>query len=301
MHQILTLVAGTGRSLENRHLATAEATLASRGMAMAPPDWLADGLACDLPLRTAADLELSAGLAADLRRRLAGDGIDFALQRAEARRKGLLVADMDSTIVTGETLDELADEAGIKAHIAAITARAMNGELDFKAALRERVALLADLPAAALERTFSRIELTPGAATLVRTMRAHSAFTLLVSGGFRYFTSRIRALAGFDRDEANDLEIASDKLTGRVREPILDRDAKAGFLRAAAAERGIEPGACIAIGDGANDLPMIQLAGLGIAFRAKPAVAAACRVRIEHGDLTTALFFQGYRKSDFAE
>lgn len=273
--------------------------LASHRLHAAGADWLAEGRACEFAVDGAQEAALPVDLVAVVRRRLDGESIDVGFQPAGDRRKRLLVADMDSTIVTGETLDELADEAGIKPQIAAITARAMNGELDFKAALRERVGLLAGLPAAALERTFGRIELTSGAATLVHTMRAHGAFTLLVSGGFRYFTSRVRAVTGFDRDEANDLLIEADRLTGKVREPILDRDAKVAFLQAAAAEKGLTPEGCLAIGDGANDLPMLRIAGLGIAFRAKPTVAAACPVRIEHGDLTTALFFQGYRQAEF--
>src|SRR5690606_10825417 len=299
MHHVVTLAAGSGRTLSTDRLSVGEEALAEHHIEPGGGDWLAAGRACDLPIGPVGRPERLSALSDDLRRRLEGAEVDVAVQPAAGRRKRLLVADMDSTIVTGETLDELADEAGIKPHVAAITARAMNGELDFKAALRERVRLLANLPVAALERTWARVEPTAGAATLVRTMRANGAFALLVSGGFRFFTSRVRTTIGFDRDEANDLEIADGRLTGKVHEPILDRDSKLRFLLAAAAERGLTSQDCLAIGDGANDLPMLQEAGLGIAFRAKPTVAAACPVRIDHGDLETALFYQGYRESEF--
>jgi phosphoserine phosphatase len=210
----------------------------------------------------------------------------------------LLVADMDSTIVTGETLDELADFAGLKPRIAEITARAMNGELDFKAALRERVGMLKGLPIAALEQTWQRIRLTPGARELVATMRAHGAFAVLVSGGFSFFTSRVAALCGLDQHRSNVLMDDGSVLTGRVAEPILDRDTKLATLIQLAAERGLPLSATLAVGDGANDLDMLRAAGLGVAFRAKPIVAAAADARVDHTDLRALLFAQGYRASD---
>jgi phosphoserine phosphatase len=215
------------------------------------------------------------------------------------RRKRLLIADMDSTIVTGETLDELADFVGIKDRIAAITARAMNGELDFKAALRERVAMLRGLPVEALERTWQRIRLTPGARELVATMRAHGALTVLVSGGFSFFTSRVAALCGFERHHSNTLLDDGTVLTGCVAEPILDRGTKLNTLTSLAAERGLPLSTTLAVGDGANDLDMLQTAGLGVAFHAKPIVAAAARARVDHADLRALLYVQGYHGQEF--
>jgi len=233
-----------------------------------------------------------------VRAALDGAAIDAIATEAENRRKRLLVADMDSTIVTGETLDELADFAGLKPRIAAITARAMNGELDFKAALRERVAMLRGLPVDALERTWERVCLTPGARELVATMRAHGAFTALVSVGFTFFTARVAAQAGFDAHRANDLIDDGHALTGALREPILDRDAKLAALRAFAAERGLALADTLAVGDGANDLAMLRAAGTGVAYHAKPVVAAEARARVDHGGLRALLFIQGYRANE---
>lgn len=214
------------------------------------------------------------------------------------RRKRLLVADMDSTIVTGETLDELADFAGLKPQIAAITARSMNGEIDFATALRERVGMLRGLSLEALEKTWGRVGLSPGAGELVATMRAHGALTALVSGGFTFFTSRVAALAGFEIHRANILLDDGQALTGHVAEPILDRDAKLETLRGLAAQHGIPMEETLAVGDGANDLAMLQAAGLGVAYRAKPIVAAAARACISHTSLRTLLFAQGYRAEE---
>jgi phosphoserine phosphatase len=252
---------------------------------------LAPGEAVDLTLFAAPDMAI-------VRAALDGAPIDAIATPAEGRRKRLLVADMDSTIVTGETLDELADFAGLKDRIAAITARAMNGELDFKAALRERVAMLKGLPVEALERTWQRVRLTPGARELVATMRAHGAHTVLVSGGFSFFTSRVAALCGFDLHRSNTLLDDGTALTGQVAEPILDRDTKLATLTELAAERGLELSATLAVGDGANDLDMLRAAGLGVAFRAKPIVAAEARARVDHADLRALLFAQGYRSTD---
>ena len=252
------------------------------------PDILAPGEAADIALPAAPDM-------AAVRAALDGAAIDAIATPAEGRRKRLLIADMDSTIVTGETLDELADFAGLKDRIAAITARAMNGELDFKAALRERVAMLKGLPVDALERTWQRVRLTPGARELVATMRAHGAYTALVSGGFTFFTSRVAALCGFDMHRSNVLLDDGAALTGRVAEPILDRDTKLATLTGLAGERGLALSATLAVGDGANDLDMLRAAGLGVAFRAKPIVAAEARARVDHADLRALLFAQGYR------
>ncbi len=255
------------------------------------PDILAPGEAADIALPGPPDMAV-------VRAALDGAAIDAIATPAEGRRKGLLVADMDSTIVTGETLDELADFAGLKPRIAEITARAMNGELDFKTALRERVGMLKGLPVTALEQTWQRIRLTPGARELVATMRAHGAYTVLVSGGFSFFTGRVAALCGFDRHRSNVLLDDGAVLIGSVAEPILDRDTKLATLREIAAERRLPLSATLAVGDGANDLDMLGAAGLGVAFRAKPIVAAAARARVDHTDLRALLFAQGYRASD---
>lgn len=227
--------------------------------------------------------------------------VDWALVPVEGRRKKLLVADMDSTIINVECLDELADFAGIKAEIAAITERAMRGELEFEPALRERVGKLKGLALTALQRTYDeRVRLNPGAAAFVKTMAAHGARCVLVSGGFTYFTSRVADEAGFQANRANVLLDDGVALTGEVQEPILGRKAKLDALRAEAAALKINDKDVLAVGDGANDLDMIKAAGLGIAYRAKPLVAAEAGARIDHTNLETALFFQGYRRGEFA-
>ena len=205
---------------------------------------------------------------------------------------------MDSTIVTSETLDELAAFAGLKDRIAAITKRAMDGELDFIQALAERVGMLAGLPVSALERTWEATEMTPGAAELVATMRAAGAHCVLVSGGFTFFTARVAERLGFHAHNSNTLLTRDGKLTGRVADPVLDRHAKLATLKRVAAELGLPLSAALAVGDGANDLDMIRAAGLGVAFRAKPIVAAAARAKVDHSDLRALLFAQGFRAPD---
>jgi phosphoserine phosphatase len=226
---------------------------------------------------------------------LDGAAVDAIPTRARGRRKGLLVADMDSTIVTTETLDELAAFAGLKDHIAAITRRAMNGELDFPAALRERVGLLKGLPLEALEKTWAATVFTPGARELVATMRAHNATTALVSGGFSFFTARVAAAVGFDVQRSNVLLDDGRALTGKVGEPIQGKNAKLTALHELAAARGLKMAATLAVGDGANDLPMLLEAGLGVAFRARPVVAAEARAQVRYATLRALLFAQGYR------
>jgi phosphoserine phosphatase len=207
---------------------------------------------------------------------------------------------MDSTMIQQECIDELADEVGLKDKVAAITARSMNGEIAFEPALRERVALLRGLGVDVIDRIIdSRLTLTPGGKALVATMRANGAWTALVSGGFESFTSRIASIIGFDEQQANRLLEADGKLLGEVAEPILGREAKATALRTIAAQHGLTPADAIAVGDGANDLDMIRLAGTGVAMHAKPAVAAQADIRINHGDLTALLYIQGYRQSEF--
>jgi phosphoserine phosphatase len=294
MEQVLTLIAPAHAPLSGSEVARARDAMEAVGGQTLPPDWLAAGIAADI-----AYAGLDPDQAQEAARAAVDSNRDVIAQATHARRKRLLVADMDSTIVTAETLDELAAFAGLKERIAAITARAMNGELDFASALRERVAMLKGLPTDALEKTWAAIELTPGARTLVATMRGHGAFCALVSGGFTFFTGRVRALVGFDLDQANVLEVANGRLAGTVAEPILDRDAKLATLRLLAARQGLALVEACTVGDGANDLPMLQAAGLGVAFRAKPSVAAAARVRVDHGDLTALLYAQGFRAPEF--
>ena len=259
--------------------------------------WLADGIACDIALRDDSD-----PLAAEetIRVLIAGSAIDLAVQNAETRRKKLLIADMDSTMIGQECIDELAAEVGLKDKVATITARAMNGEIAFEPALRERVALLKGLPVSVVDEVIAkRITLTPGGMELIATMKAKGHYTALVSGGFTVFTSRIAATLGFDENRANILLDADGKLTGEVAEPILGKQAKVDALIEIAERLGISPDDAMAVGDGANDLGMLHIAGAGVALHAKPAVAAEAKIRIDHADLTALLYLQGYRKSDF--
>ena len=235
-----------------------------------------------------------------MRARLGTISIDLAAQSAARRRKRLFVADMDSTMITGESLDELAAYAGKKDEVAALTARAMNGEIDYRSSLRARVAMLKGLKVSDMAEVAARIEATPGARTLVQTMRAHGTHTILVTSGFRYFSSRVRDALGFHGDISNDLDMDGDSLAGTVKEPILNRDGKREALERAAKEHDIPLDAALAVGDGANDLDMLARAGLGVAFRAKPVVAAAARARVDHADLTALLYLQGYRRDEFA-
>ncbi|HEY9234768.1 MULTISPECIES: phosphoserine phosphatase SerB [Phenylobacterium] len=226
--------------------------------------------------------------------------IDVCAQPWNGRKKRLLVADMDSTIIGCECIDELADFAGVKAQVSLITERAMRGELDFEGALRERVAMLKGLPLSALQQAFDeRVRLNPGARTLVRTMAEHGARCVLVSGGFTFFTGKVAAAAGFHADRANILHHDETALAGTVGEPILGREAKLAALRDEAQGQGITLAEALAIGDGANDLGMIEEAGLGVAYRAKPIVAAQADAKVDHADLTALLYFQGYRADEF--
>ncbi len=258
-------------------------------------DWLALTRAFDVPFDGDPD-----AVRAAMRETVADDWLlDWNVVAGAGRRKRLLIADMDSTIIGCECIDELADMAGIKPKVAAITERAMRGELDFPAALRERVALLKGLPLEAVARVYAeRVRLNKGARALTATMRAHGAHTLLVSGGFTYFTSRVAADAGFEENQGNTLNDDGRALSGTVGEPILGREAKLAALKEAVARYGISFGDTLAVGDGANDLDMIKRAGLGVAYHAKPVVAAAAGTAIAHGDLTGLLYLQGYRADE---
>ncbi len=265
--------------------------LQASGAIVENAQWLAKGEACDiffavLPQDEARQL---------LEHLLANVPFDACVQPNRNRRKRLLVCDMDSTIIAQECIDELADFLGLKDKVAAITKRAMNGELDFPSALRERVALLKNMEMETLEKTYrERITLMPGAQALVRTMRENGARCVLVSGGFTFFTRRVKEAVGFDAEEANILEIENNKLTGRVREPILDKTAKLNALKFHSEELGLTPYESMAVGDGANDLPMLLHAGLGVAYHAHPNVRTQARVRIDTCDLSSLLYVQGY-------
>ncbi len=229
-------------------------------------------------------------------------GIDLVVQAAAGRRKRLLIADMDSTMIQQECIDELADEAGVWAQVSAITARAMNGELDFEDALRERVGLLGGLPETVIASVLrDRITLMPGGPALLATMKANGGYAALVSGGFTSFTTAIAARLGFDENRANTLLVEGGVLTGKVADPILGKAAKLAALEDISARLGITPADAMAVGDGANDLAMLNRAGAGVALHAKPSVAAQCDIRVNHGDLTALLFMQGYTREEFVE
>lgn len=294
----MPLVATLSTHPAKRALSPAIAGYAAKTVGASSPRWLAAGIACDLDLPDGIDV---AEAEAALRAALSAEPADIAVQPAANRWKRLLLADMDSTMIDQECIDELADEVGLKPLVAAITERSMRGELDFEPALRERVALLRGLETHVIRRILeTRITPAAGAATLVATMRKHGAWTALVSGGFESFTGPIAKKLGFDEHRANRLITEDGKLAGTVAEPILGRAAKAEALVSIAAGLGITPADAIAVGDGANDLDMIALAGAGVAIHAKPAVAAAARFRIDHGDLTALLYLQGYSEAEFA-
>ena len=257
------------------------------------------GIAVDIPFTPNADDKATADR---IRAALGSRPIDVVVQPAATRRKRLLVADMDSTMIGQECVDELADYVGLKAHVAAITERAMRGEIAFEPALRERVALLKGLPLAVVDEVVEKhITLTPGGRTLVATMKANGAVTCLVSGGFTLLTGRIAKMLGFDEHRGNTLIVENGKLAGQVAEPVLGHEAKRVTLIELRDRSGLSPHETLAVGDGANDLAMIEAAGLGVAYRAKPTVAASAHACIDHGDLTALLYCQGYARGDFVE
>ena len=293
MTHVATLI-GTADAVSTA-VETARAALPGAG----PAQRLGPG-ASDIPfnVETAVDQR-------SLAERLRGttSGIDIVVQPAAARRKKLFLADMDSTMIGQECIDELADYVGLKAHVAAITERAMRGDIAFEPALRERVALLEGLPISVIEEVLrDRIRLTPGGKTLVATMRANGAVTCMVSGGFTLFTDRIAAMIGFDKSRANRLTLVDgQKLAGKVADPVFGRDGKRAVLIELRQDLGLAKNDTMAIGDGANDLDMILEAGLGVAYHAKPKIAATAPARIDHGDLTALLYVQGYRREEFVE
>lgn len=322
---VVTLVAGEGQPLTEAMVATA-----ARAVRAQDARWLAPGAACDLLFTVDSGTELqSLNPFYLLRRAIAGAldaggrgwalvpfeaqwralagvigsaPVDFIMQPLEGRRKKLLISDMDSTMITVECIDELADFVGKKAEVAAITERAMNGELPFEAALTERVRLLAGLPEATLAECYAtRVRLMPGAGALVAAMRASGAYCLLVSGGFTYFTARVREELGFHEDRANVLEVKNGILTGEVTAPILGKEAKLAALRETCAGLSISPQEALAVGDGANDLPMLLAAGLGVAYRAKPNVQRQCWARLNHSDLSGLVWAMGFTQEEAAD
>ncbi len=275
-------------------ISAAEDAARAAGLEPLGAAWIEEGSAFDLRLPSAAGAEQ--GLLAAL------PAADVVVQPEEGRRRPVLVADMDSTMITVECIDELADYAGRKDEIAEITERAMRGELAFEAALEARVALLSGLNEDVIDRCHEeRVRISPGAIALVRTMRANGAWCLLVSGGFGRFATRVAAEIGFNESMSNTLCVAHGRLTGDVAKPILGAAAKKDALLRACAERGVSPAQALAVGDGANDIPMLEAAGLGVAYRAKPVAAAAADARIVQGDLTVLLFAQGYARKDWVE
>ncbi len=298
MTHVATLIADPAQPMRDEMWRRAARSLPASGA----PVWLDPGFALDIPFTPPGESDNRA-MAAALRAALGDARIDVVVQQAGGRRKRMLLADMDSTMIGQECVDELAGFIGQKARVAAITERAMRGEIEFAPALRERVALLAGLPAAAVDEVIAkRITLTPGGRTLVRTMRRHGAYTCLVSGGFTVFTARIASLIGFDENRGNRLLVGDDgRFLGQVEEPVLGRDAKLETLRELRRKLGLARHETLVAGDGANDLKMIGEAGLGVAFRAKPLVAEAAAARIDYGDLTALLYAQGYRRDEFAE
>src|SRR5436190_615740 len=300
MSLVATLICNPANpALDTTIVDGALAVLPSPGTAQ----WLFDEVAVDIPfdyqVKSPDDIKT---IETRLQKARGDLPIDIVVQPAAFRRKKLFLADMDSTMIGQECIDELADFAGLKAHVAAITERAMRGEIEFEPALRERVALLKGLPVSVVDEVLkNRITPTPGGREVVATMRAHGAWTCLISGGFTLFTNAVAAMIGFQENRANQLLVADGKLTGEVAEPILGRAAKLATLVELRESFDLDGIDTLVVGDGANDLGMIQQAGLGVAYHAKPAVAAAAAARIDHGDLTALLYAQGYRRDEFVD
>jgi phosphoserine phosphatase len=288
--------------ITNPKLKTLTQEIADKALAMLNAKqlyWLADGVACDIPLN--ADINHNETLE-NLRQMLAPHKVDVVIQSQENRRKKVLIADMDSTMIEQECIDELGDELGLKEKISHITARAMNGEIPFDDALNERVGLLEGLDVNRIDEIIEkRITLMAGGTTLVRTMKANGGYCALVSGGFTLFTAPISKTIGFDEHRSNTLEVENSKLTGKVVPPICGSQAKVDALEDIARTKALTAGDFIAVGDGANDLPMLKIAGAGVALHAKPTVAANAPHRLDFSDLTALLYLQGYRAHEFAE
>jgi len=299
MENVLTLIGPPG-GLNETIVASAQEALAGLGADVGALDWLSENEACDIPFAHASTKAAETAV----RDTLGPQPVDLWAGALAGRRKKLLVADMDSTIVTVECLDELADSVGKKQEIAAITESAMRGEIEYQESLKQRVAMLEGLAESAILETLAMVELTPGADTLVKTMTANGAYALLVSSGFTVFTEPVANWAGFDDHRGNRVEIVDGHLSGRVIEPILDKEGKLKELTTIAEERNIPLSLTMAVGDGANDVPMIQAAGLGIAYKAKPVTRQAAigsgGATIDHAGLTAALYMQGYNRREFA-
>ena len=291
MTMVLTLIAGTGG---RQNLARLAGAVAGTAGITGVPIWLADD-ACDLVL----DAATLPAFAEAVARAVIGDAeIDVLVQPVRNRRKCLLVADMESTIIENEMLDELADFIGLRQEVSEITRRAMNGEIDFTAALEARVSLLAGLPGDVLEKAAGRIRLRAGARQVIATMRSAGAVTALVSSGFMIFAERVAAELGFDHVIANRLDLTAGRIAGTISRPIVTGETKRETLLSLVADYGVPLQQSMAVGDGANDLPMLAAAGIGIAFHAKPIVASSARWRLDHGDLTGLLYAQGYRRDE---
>ena len=294
MSLVATLISNPANpALDSTIVDGARAVLPGAG----PAHWLFDEVAVDIPFESKDDVH---AIEARLRASRGDLPIDIVVQPIATRRKKLFLADMDSTMIGQECIDELADFVGLKDHVSEITERAMRGEIAFEPALRERVALLKGLSASVVDEVLAkRITLTPGGRELVMTMRAHGAYTCLISGGFTLFTNAVAAKIGFQENRANELVVQDGKFTGEVKEPILGREKKLATLVELLESFDLDDIDTLVAGDGANDLSMIQHAGLGVAYHAKPAVAAAAAARIDHGDLTALLYAQGYRREEF--
>jgi phosphoserine phosphatase len=290
MELVITLIADENCNILSR----TDITSVREHFKASSPSWLANEIACDLYFK--GNLEVQRAKAKKL---FAGKKIDAVVQPTQNRKKKLLLADMDSTILAGESLDDLAEFAGLKDKVGSITFRAMRGEIDFEEALRARVQMLQGLPEKFLEDTWSKSAFTPGARELIATMGKNGARCVLVSGGFRFFTQRVARTLGFHDDFANDLILKEGRLTGEVKEPILQKESKLLILRKMIDRMGIDKTESMTVGDGANDLPMILAAGLGIAYHAKPLVEAQAPVCIRHTNLASLLYLQGYTQSQF--
>lgn len=297
MSTVLTLVAASGgKALSDDHTKEILKTLPFYNVQpTCKPVWIKKGKAAEIGISESG----GSAMLAHIRDALDKDKIDVFITPIHKRRKKLLLADMDSTIVTGETLDDLAEHAGIKDQVAEITTHAMNGELDFHEAIKERVGLLKGLETSALDETLAKMEISPGAESFITTMRKSGAHCILVSGGFTFFTSAVAGMLKFHAHHGNQLDIEGDKLTGMVKMPILDKHSKVEFFKQYMNQYNLQPEDCLTIGDGANDIPMLKMAGLGIGYHPKPAVADEIDNLIIHGDLTAALYAQGFTNDDF--